>query len=248
MLNADAPIPLYHQLADLLSEKIRSGEYATGSRIPSEHQLAATYGIGRPTARQATDLLVRKGLLVRKRGAGTFVTRPKPAVDVLSLAGTIASFEKQGADFSVTLLSPTRLVDVPSSDANPFGNMQAYHFRRLTRVENHPVLLEDVFLNPFLFNKIDRIPLKNRSLSQVVREAYFLIPKGGKQDFKITYLSDQKANIMAVSPKTPILTVNRYIHFTNSENGIYSDLYCRTDRFVFSQILGGTNDETGLLR
>jgi GntR family transcriptional regulator len=73
MLNHQSPIPLYHQLAQLLIDKIRSGEYPVGSRIPSEHKLAAAFGIGRPTARQATDVLVRKRILVRKRGAGTFV-------------------------------------------------------------------------------------------------------------------------------------------------------------------------------
>ena len=49
MLNPNAPIPLYRQLADLLAAQIRTGDPAPGRRIPSEHQLAATHGIGRPT-------------------------------------------------------------------------------------------------------------------------------------------------------------------------------------------------------
>ena len=61
MLNHQSPLPLYRQLADLLAAKMRSGEYRPGDRIPSEHDLADTYGIGRPTARQAVDVLVRKG-------------------------------------------------------------------------------------------------------------------------------------------------------------------------------------------
>ena len=96
MLNADSPIPLYHQLSDIILEKIRDGVYTPGTRIPSEHALAKEYGIGRPTARQATDLLVRKGILIRKRGSGTFVQTKKPEVDLFTLAGTIASFEKGG--------------------------------------------------------------------------------------------------------------------------------------------------------
>ncbi|MBW2180744.1 MAG: GntR family transcriptional regulator, partial [Deltaproteobacteria bacterium] len=65
MLNSKSPIPLYRQLADILLAKIRSGEYTSGSRIPSENSLSTSYGIGRPTARQATDLLVSKRILVR---------------------------------------------------------------------------------------------------------------------------------------------------------------------------------------
>jgi GntR family transcriptional regulator len=60
MLNPQSPIPLYHQLADILMAGIRSGDYPTGHRIPSEPQLAKDYGIGRPTVRQAIDVLVRQ--------------------------------------------------------------------------------------------------------------------------------------------------------------------------------------------
>ena len=242
MLNLDSPVPLYHQLSDILAEKIRSGEYAKGHKIPSEHQLAADYNIGRPTARQATDLLVRKGLLVRKRGAGTFVTEPRRELDVLSLAGTIASFEKQGEDFSIELLDTIALIHVPNQRQNPFSGSKAYYFSRLTKVADTPVLLEEIYLNPRLFPRMDQLDLRGQSLSRIVKDRYYLKPVGGKQDFKITFLSDNRAKIMDVAEKAPILAVNRYIHFSQMKNGIYSELYCRTDRFVFSQILGGANN------
>ena len=73
MLNPKSPVPLYHQLADILLERIRSGIYTTGQMIPSETGLAQQYGIGRPTVRQAMETLVQKGVIQRRRGAGTFV-------------------------------------------------------------------------------------------------------------------------------------------------------------------------------
>ena len=54
---------------EIILDKIRSGEYSAGSKIPSENTLATQYSIGRPTARQAIDMLVRKGLLSRRRGS-----------------------------------------------------------------------------------------------------------------------------------------------------------------------------------
>ncbi|MDA3790469.1 MAG: GntR family transcriptional regulator, partial [Desulfobacula sp.] len=65
MLNPQSPIPLYHQLADIIMEWIQSGIYAPGQMIPSETGLAKKYGIGRPTVRQAMDTLVQKGLIQR---------------------------------------------------------------------------------------------------------------------------------------------------------------------------------------
>ena len=243
MLNSDSPIPLYHQLADIILEKIRSGVYPPGTKIPSEHRLAEDCRIGRPTARQATDLLVRKGILIRKRGSGTFVQTPQREVDLFTLAGTMASFEKEGISLYTRPLCPTRLITVEEEEANPFYGRSAYFLSRISHVEKTPVLLEDLYLDPVYFKGIDLVDMENRSLSQVVREQYYMRPVGGKQNFKIGYPDEKKAELLQISRTTPILAVNRFIHFSTAKNAIYSDLFCRTDRFIFSQTLGGMHNE-----
>ena len=106
-------IPLYHQLADwLMAGILAAGEFAAGDRIPSEPQLARTFGIGRPTVRQATDLLIRRRRLERRRGSGTFVVEPPEQVDLFSLAGTMASFQRGGVDVRRALLKRPRIVRV----------------------------------------------------------------------------------------------------------------------------------------
>ena len=47
-----------------------------GDAIPSERQLSVDLGVSRLTVRAALDDLVREGYLVRRRGAGTFVSEP----------------------------------------------------------------------------------------------------------------------------------------------------------------------------
>jgi GntR family transcriptional regulator len=243
MLNSQSPIPLYHQLADILLDKIHRGEYPSGSKIPSENSLAAHYGIGRPTARQATDLLVRKRMLVRKRGSGTFVSKDQKEVDLFSLAGTLSSFHKKGISVTTRILQKIRLKSIGDDQENPFANKKAYFFSRLSQVEKMPVLIEDIYLNAVLFNGIDRFDLLDRSLSQIVDENYYMRPLGGKQNFRIGYLTGKKAKNLHVAPDTPILTVKRFLHFEQAKNAVYSELYCRTDKFVFSQTLGGIADE-----
>jgi GntR family transcriptional regulator len=64
-------------------------------------------------------------------------------------------------------------------------------------------------------------------------------PVGGNQNFRIGYLTGKRAGDLHVSEKTPILVVKRFLHFLRIENAIFSELYCRTDQFVFSQKIGG---------
>ncbi|MFJ2930805.1 GntR family transcriptional regulator [Streptomyces massasporeus] len=65
--------PLYVQLADVIAEKVASGELAPDRPIPSENHLADEYGVARLTARRAAQELRERGLIVTVRGKGSFV-------------------------------------------------------------------------------------------------------------------------------------------------------------------------------
>jgi len=248
MLNPQSPIPLYRQLADLILTRVRSGDYPPGSRIPAEHTLAATYGIGRPTVRQATDLLVRKRILIRRRGAGTFVRTPQKEVALFSFAGTMLSFRKKGISITTHILKKTRLKKIGEDPENPFARSKAYYLSRLSRVEETPVLIEDIYLDPTFFSGIDRIDLAGQSLSQIADEHFYMRPVGGKQNFRIVYLTGRRAGELDVFSGTPVLLVKRFLHFPRAKNAVYSELYCRTEQFGFSQTIGGIpDDESGLL-
>jgi len=75
--------PLYKTLTDEIRRRIRSGEFAVGARIPTEHELCAGEGVSRTTVRQAVQALVNEGVLDRQQGRGTFVTSVPAKRDVL---------------------------------------------------------------------------------------------------------------------------------------------------------------------
>jgi len=242
MLNPQSPIPLYHQLSDIILAKIRSGEYPPDSRIPSENDLAAKYGIGRPTARQATDLLVRKRILVRKRGSGTYVRSETEEIDLFSLSGTISSFQKKGITVTTQILQKAAIKTIANDPENPFANDNAYFLSRISYVKKTPVLIENFYLHPAIFKGIDLFDMSEQSLSRIVDENYYMQPTGGKQNFRIGYLAGQKAKDLDVTSDMPILIVKRYIHFPQTESAIFSELFCRSDRFIYSQTIGEIAD------
>ena len=77
IIHRNSPIPIYHQLKEILLKKIRTGEWEPGALIPSERELCETYGISRMTARQAITDLVNEGVCFREQGRGTFVSPRK---------------------------------------------------------------------------------------------------------------------------------------------------------------------------
>ncbi|MFF7455368.1 GntR family transcriptional regulator [Kitasatospora sp. NPDC008115] len=68
--------PLYRRLARQLQERIAAGRYPAGSRLPSEPELSAEFGVNRLTVRQAVAELERAAVVEIRRGVGTFVRPP----------------------------------------------------------------------------------------------------------------------------------------------------------------------------
>lgn len=70
---------LYRQVADQLRSLIDSGEYAVGSRLPTERELAEQLKISRPTVREALIALEVEGRVRIRVGSGIYVTEPADA-------------------------------------------------------------------------------------------------------------------------------------------------------------------------
>lgn len=63
----------YEMIAEEIQDRIRSGEYPADEKLPREMELCRQYDVSRITIREALDLLVNRGLITRRRGAGTYV-------------------------------------------------------------------------------------------------------------------------------------------------------------------------------
>ncbi|HEY9086802.1 MAG TPA: 5-formyltetrahydrofolate cyclo-ligase [Anaerolineaceae bacterium] len=73
MVDRQSPLPAYFQIARDLRRRISSGEWKPNEQLPSEIELAVQYSVSRMTLRQALTELDKDNLLLRRRGAGTFV-------------------------------------------------------------------------------------------------------------------------------------------------------------------------------
>jgi GntR family transcriptional regulator, transcriptional repressor for pyruvate dehydrogenase complex len=67
------------KLSDLvfakIAERIRLGEYPVDARLPTENELADELGVSRPVVREALARLRNDGVVVSRRGSGTYVLR-----------------------------------------------------------------------------------------------------------------------------------------------------------------------------
>jgi DNA-binding FadR family transcriptional regulator len=69
---------LYEQISQKLAKAIADGKYEIGQRLPSERELAQTFGVSRPTVREAIIALELDGLVDVRLGSGVYVTNLRP--------------------------------------------------------------------------------------------------------------------------------------------------------------------------
>ncbi len=69
--------PIYIQIHNHIKQKIETGQWQLGQRLPSERNLSETFGVSRMTLRQAISTLAEEGILERRPGSGTYVSSQK---------------------------------------------------------------------------------------------------------------------------------------------------------------------------
>lgn len=143
----------YGKLALALRDRIVQGEWAPGEVIPAETALAQSYGVALGTIRQALSLLVEDGVLQRRHGKGTFVTK---GVDGASMM-RFFRFRGIGDNHNSTPQShilASRMRSANAQEVHDFGltqGAQVLQLERLRSLDAEPCLLETIVLPLPLF-------------------------------------------------------------------------------------------------
>ena len=145
MLDSTAVTPLYVQLMDSIEEDIRSGRYHPGDRLMTENEMAETYDISINTVRRAIGELIDKGLVERKQGKGTFVTKPKFERNMRKLQSFTDMCQQMGVTAGGKMLE-NKIVTVDEKMARrleiPAGSRVVF-ISRVRFADSEPVVIEN---------------------------------------------------------------------------------------------------------
>jgi GntR family transcriptional repressor for pyruvate dehydrogenase complex len=76
---------------DQLLDRLVTGTLVVGDKLPSENDLARSFGVSRPVVREAIGTLRAWGIVASKNGSGTFITALQPRQVGFSLLGGYSS-------------------------------------------------------------------------------------------------------------------------------------------------------------
>jgi GntR family transcriptional regulator len=209
ILERNSPVPLYYQLAQSIEAAITSGQLAAGDRLENEVSMTRRLGLSRPTARQAIQELVKKGLLVRKRGVGTQVVhsqfsreeRLTSLYDDLAQAGRVPTTQVLSYDVGPLEEDVRAAIDAAEATSTDFLRV-----RRLRLADETPLAILSNYL-PARY-QLSRGDLEARGLYAGLRAAGVNL-KIAHQRIGARLMTDEEAALLAEDTPAACLTVER---------------------------------------
>jgi len=230
-----SPVPLYFQLAQALEAEIVGGRLNPGDRIENEIDLAKRLNMSRPTARQAIQALVDKGLLVRKRGVGTQVVRNEVhrSVELTSLyEDLVAAGQAPTTDLlDYKLGAPTEEVadELGTDPGDPVVSI-----RRLRKSGGEPIAI----LTNHIPADISPAPdeLRQKGLYQCLRGRGLSI-KSARQRIGARLATDDEAALLDEQPGAAVLTMQRVAYDEMGKAVEFGQHIYRASRYFFDVAL-----------
>jgi GntR family transcriptional regulator len=227
-------------VADALQRRIVSGDLESHDRLASERMIADRFGLSRMTARQAVELLVRRGVVYRRPGSGTFVSPPRIEHTLERLAGFSEQMRRQGVQPSGRVLEMrcSGRVDGVAREALALAAGElAWTVRRLRFGDGEPLLLETFWVPRAVCPELSRHELADRSLYAVMRERYGVDPVSAETSLEPAALDPADARHLAARPGAPAILVIRTTRAADGRAVEFArDLY-RGDRARFELTL-----------
>ncbi|SNS11871.1 GntR family transcriptional regulator [Noviherbaspirillum humi] len=222
-------VPLYLQLATLFRNRIASGQWPVGERIPNLDDLVAEFAVARGTMREAMGELEREGLLERVRGRGSFVRSSPLRKPVHQLetdwAALIAAH--QGQDVQIEVLEHGRTSVLPDFAAGEGVPVKQYEMmRRLHRRNGHPAMIGRSFLCSRLYRQVPKKRMYQESILTILHELLGPQIAQARQVLTIDTADMEIASHLDLPLNAPVARVQRLVldhggHLIYAGEGLY---------------------------
>jgi len=230
----------YEQIALDIQQKINQGFFKANDQLPLEKEMCIQYDVSRITIKKAMDQLVMTGLIVKRRGSGSFVK------DVDDNEVTDLSTSHQFVGFSNSYMGKEILSEVIEFQIiNPTEEIAnklkievdgfVYYINRVRYVENEPYVIEYTYMPIDIIPGIKREILQDSIYNYIEKKLHLNI-KSAHRVTRAILPTKLEAGYLKVGENFPLLQVEQIAFLDNGQPFEYSKSNHRSDTFEFKSI------------
>ncbi|MFZ2576578.1 MAG: GntR family transcriptional regulator [Lactococcus hircilactis] len=231
----------YLKIKNDVRNKIISGVYKPGAILPGENDFIGLYHTSKMTVKHAMDELVREGLIIKRRGSGTFVK--ELSQDELENFKVINQFQGSTALFSdKKIMSDVLTFEVIS--ATPFimdklgvdGDTKLYHVRRLRFVDDEPYVIENSFMPTEIVQDLT-LKICQASIYEYIEEKLKLAIGSAHRHIEARRGTDEETKLLELAVGDPVVIASQTAYLTDGRAFEYSENVHRYDKYGFETVL-----------
>ncbi len=223
-------LPAYKRIQSAILKRLEAGQLKPGDAVNSERELAKIHRVSLMTARHALAGLEREGMVVRRRGAGTFVAPPKIHFNKLM------SYTEQMSGRSLSVTSKLLSLGLIDTEHEIAARLALPATSRLIKVErlrmgaNEPFAIETCYLSADEFAGLTEAPLDRVSLFSILEHDYGLEIAHADEEIDATTADPHTARLLDITHGAPVLRIRQVIYSTKGKTALYVLGLYRSDR------------------
>ena len=176
-------------------------------RLPSERSLAEEFGVQRDTVRSALEILVKKGVLIRKPRKGYFIAPRKIEINLNHIRSIIKEIERVRNDNRSVMLN-YEMISMGKSLAEitrlPEGTL-CYQILRIRYDNDRPVSLEKSYLIAEHVPGMSRKDIETHALGSLMKNRYGITLASVHHRITQVYADDIEAELLRISKKEALV-------------------------------------------
>ena len=223
-------MPAYMRIQGTITKRLELGLLKPGDLVDSERELARIHRVSLMTARHALTTLEREGLVVRRRGAGTFVAPPK--IHFNKLMSYTEQMSGRGLAISSKLLS----IGVIETEQEIAARLSLPATSRLIKVErlrlggDEPFAIESCYLSGDEYTDLSRARLDRASLFSVLERDHGLQIAYSDEEVDATTADVHTSRLLGIPVGAAVLRIRQQIYSTKAKPALYVLGLYRSDR------------------
>ena len=233
-------VPYYIQVMENLKEYLEQGGAKPNEKLPGEPELCRMFDVSRTVIRQALRELEYKGLIVRKKGKGTFVAEPKIKENLFQeLTGFYQDMESKGQPpiskvlKQAALPASTKVADYLQLEAGT----PVIQIDRVRFVDGEPIVLVTTYLPQHLFPKLLEVDLTNQSLYAFLEKEYGIEISRGRRTIEAVPANELEAELLETKKGAPLILLDSVSYLEDGTPIEYYHASHRGDRSRFEVTL-----------
>jgi GntR family transcriptional regulator len=230
--------PIYHQIARVLRSRIFHSLYPDGGTIPSENELTREFGVARLTVRQAIQQLRNEGVLISRRGSGTYVKAGLRMLRPVTFVGYLEDLILQSLTL-VTTGATVRTVPAPKAVADAYGlkpRTMVVRLERIRLLDGEPAQYSMNYLTTEIAKGLPLRKLGKGSLTEMLSRDAGIETTSVTQTINAVAAGREAAQALGVKPGTALLT-SELVGFEGIRPITYSKVFYRPERVFFTASL-----------